>query len=58
MQNFIEIGPEMRLLRLFEEIQHLYSLSIWYKEQKTQIGPIRKFFFFKINKKFWKQQIS
>ena len=50
MQNFIEIGPEMRLLRLFEEIQHLYSLSIWYKEQKTQIGPIRKFFFFKINK--------
>ena len=52
MQSFIEIGPEMRFLRLFEEIQHLYSLDIGYKEQKTQIGPIRKKFFFKINKNF------
>ena len=50
MQNFIEIGPEMRLLQLLEEIQHLYSLSIWYKEQKTQIGPIRNFFFSKLIK--------
>jgi len=54
MQNFIEIGPKMRLLRLLEEYRHARLL----KKQKTQIGPIRKIFFFKINKKFWKQQIS
>ena len=54
MQSFIEIGPKMRLLRLLEEYRHARLL----KKQKTQIGPIRKIFFFKINKKFWKQQIS
>jgi len=53
MQNFIEIGPKMRLLRLLEENPHATPA----KNKNPQIGPIRKIFFFKINEKFWKQQI-